>query len=514
MLDPGTGLNAYGCSPRPRPWAVTFASSTASSISERGYAAAEAARRRVLRDAIELGIDRCERAAAERVRHALAACYELSEDTRMVLVPSGTDGELCAVAVAHLGDPDAPLTNLLVAAEETGTGVPLAAAGRHFATRTARGAEVSAGTLISGFPGDLQLVTVAGRTDAGEVRPVGDVNAECGAHIAAAAAARRRVLLHVMDQSKTGLVLPGLDWIADNAGAPGVDVVVDACQARLSVGSIGAYLRRGCMVLVTGSKFFTGPPFAGALLLPPALAARLDARHGLPAGLAQYCSHLDWPEAAPVAALFAGRANLGVALRWEAALAEMKAFLAVEPAAVKDILAFFAERLQSGIRANPDLELHDVPPLVRPEHPREWDVLPTVFTFSIRAPGEAARRRFLTPDEAREIYLWLNSDVSPCLPPNASAAERALASRLFHIGQPVPIATAPGQRAGALRISAGARLVSGEPSLLIAYAGQAPMARVEREIADALASLDKISLILRHLDAVRARNPRPRYESA
>jgi hypothetical protein len=268
------------------------------------------------------------------------------------------------------------------------------------------------------------------------------------------------------------------------------------------------------MVLVTGSKFFTGPPFAGALLLPPALAARLDARHGLPAGLAQYCSHLDWPEAAPVAALFAGRANLGVALRWEAALAEMKAFLAVEPAAVKDILAFFAERLQSGIRANPDLELHDVPPLVRPEHPREWDVLPTVFTFSIRAPGEAARRRFLTPDEAREIYLWLNSDVSPCLPPNASAAERALASRLFHIGQPVPIATAPGQRAGALRISAGARLVSGEPSLLIAYAGQAPMARVEREIADALASLDKISLILRHLDAVRARNPRPRYESA
>ena len=35
--DPFTGLNGYGCSHRPRPWAVTFASSTASSSSERGY---------------------------------------------------------------------------------------------------------------------------------------------------------------------------------------------------------------------------------------------------------------------------------------------------------------------------------------------------------------------------------------------------------------------------------------------------------------------------------------------
>src|SRR5207248_5203474 len=33
-VDPESGLNAYGCSHRPRPWAITFASTTASSISE------------------------------------------------------------------------------------------------------------------------------------------------------------------------------------------------------------------------------------------------------------------------------------------------------------------------------------------------------------------------------------------------------------------------------------------------------------------------------------------------
>src|SRR5260221_1506400 len=48
LVDPATGLNAYGCSPSPRPAAITFASTTATSISDRGYAAAEACRRRVL----------------------------------------------------------------------------------------------------------------------------------------------------------------------------------------------------------------------------------------------------------------------------------------------------------------------------------------------------------------------------------------------------------------------------------------------------------------------------------
>ncbi|MDD2704382.1 MAG: hypothetical protein PHU07_03485, partial [Acidocella sp.] len=42
--DPRTALNGYGCSHRPRPWAVTFASSTASSSSERGYIAADRVR--------------------------------------------------------------------------------------------------------------------------------------------------------------------------------------------------------------------------------------------------------------------------------------------------------------------------------------------------------------------------------------------------------------------------------------------------------------------------------------
>jgi hypothetical protein len=51
-LDPASGLNAYGCSPRPRPWAVTFASSTASSISDLAYQEVERLRQGLLSAAL------------------------------------------------------------------------------------------------------------------------------------------------------------------------------------------------------------------------------------------------------------------------------------------------------------------------------------------------------------------------------------------------------------------------------------------------------------------------------
>ncbi len=504
-LDPDTGLNAYGCSPRPRPWAVTFASSTASSISERGYAGAESARRRLLRAAASRGADESLRAEADAIRHALVDFYGVPAETQVLLTPSGTDGELCALAIALLADPGRPLANVLVAPEESGTGVPLAATGRHFASTTARGVPVTKGARIAGFPEHTRLVNVAIRTDDGVLRQTADVDAECRRKVAAEVAEGRRVLLHVMDQTKTGLVAPTVAGAIAETVA-GVDVIVDACQARVSVATVQAYLARGFTVLVTGSKFFTGPPFAGALLLPPRVASRLEGDHALPAGLADYFGRFEWPATRATAA-FSGSANAGLVLRWAAALAEMTAFGATPQPRITEVLSRFGSRVRAAIEANTDLDLHAVPALQRPEAPEGWDVLPTIFTFSVRAPGESPAR-WLGVDEARQIYGWLNSDLSGCLPESATEAERALAARRFHIGQPVALATPSQKATGALRICAGARLVSGEPS----QAGLDPAARLEREIGDALAGLEKISLILRHSSAIRAVNPRPTFQ--
>jgi hypothetical protein len=485
-VDPASGLNAYGCSPTPRPWAITFASTTATSISDYGFRAAEACRQRVRAAGGDPAAAWQRESAA--IKRGILEHYGLTDaDVAVVLTPSGTDGELCALAVHRIGRAATPTTNLLIAPEETGTGVGLAAGGRHFAEITAHGIPVAKGTPIDGLADGVTVASVAIRARDGAVRPGAEVDADVERLADHAVAAGRRVLLHILDLSKTGLLAPSaacVEAVRRRHGAA-VDVLVDACQARLSGASVRAYLAAGCMVLVTGSKFFTGPPFAGALLLPPAFAARLTGSVRLPAGLAAYAARVEFPAARagdlPIAV------NHGLVLRWVAALAEMRAFAAAPAALCRHVLETFGRRITAAIAGNRDLVLHPVPAPARAED--GWDALPTVFSFSVRSPDGA----LLDLAALRRLYRGLNQDLLDTLP-------EPLAARCCHIGQPVALGSADG--IGALRLAAGARLVSGvfgDEAL-----GPDPAARLEREIADACQALDKISLMLRHADRLAA----------
>ena len=501
-VDPATKLNGYGCSHRPRPWAVTFASSTASSSSERGYTGAEAARLRVLGAALR-GQDGVA-AELEAIRHELAAYYGLPPGSAVVLAASGTDCELIALTLAQMHPAGRPVANILIAPEETGTGVPLAAVGRHFAIDTARGELVEKGAFIAGLRDDTALESVAlrdlGRDSAGELRPDGAVAAECAELVGRAVAQGRRALLHLLDVSKTGLLAPSPDAVGEiEAQHPGeVDVVVDACQARVAAERVRGYVEAGWIVLVTGSKFFTGPPFAGAVLVPPAIQRRLDDAE-LPEGLRAYSGRAEWPAGVRCAGRLPEGGNLGLALRWQAALAEMRAFADLLPGERAARLESFVGRVRDAIAAAPHLHLIEVPPLRRASSNEGWDTIGTILSFAVRHPGHGG---LFCVEEARQVYRWLNADLGAALPPNLVAEERELARRRFHVGQPVPLRGPTGEFA-ALRISAGARLVTGEP----AHAHLGTTARLDRETSDALAALAKIGLILRHLDCLRATDP-------
>ncbi|MFT9216601.1 MAG: hypothetical protein ABF513_10100, partial [Acetobacter malorum] len=149
-IDVRTGLNHYGCSHRPRPWAVTFASSTASSLSERGFTGGELARVKLARAVLEDKAPQALQALALDVRHFLAGWFRLPGQDHVVLASSGTDAALAVLALSTL--PGQPVTTVLTAPEETGSGVPLASHGWHFAQETALGASVCKGELVAGFP--------------------------------------------------------------------------------------------------------------------------------------------------------------------------------------------------------------------------------------------------------------------------------------------------------------------------------------------------------------------------
>ncbi len=499
--DPRSALNGYGCSHRPRPWAVTFASSTASSSSERGYLAADLERLKTTAKLLAAERGPAVRASLAAVRRGLAQVFDLDAATQVVLAASGTDTELLALALTHLAGADAPILNILIAPEETGRGVPMAARGVHFAVDTALGHDVAFEAPIAGFRPDTEIANVFLRQPGGGLRAVELVEAEIEAIVADGIAAGRQVILHVLDLSKTGLLAPGpafLQALRARYGA-GFDIVVDACQARLSAQAMNEYLRLDAVVLITGSKFFTGPPFAGALLIPAAVAMRLG-RGELPAGLDAYFGRDEFPAGCKAADQLPPVGNYGLSLRWHAALAEMKAFKLVAPARRAEILRGFGAVVRAAVAENPALALLDAPPIYRGEMDEPWERLPSIFSFSMRSPSDP--QRCLDPAEARAVYIWLNADLSGVLPGHAAAG------RICHIGQPVRLPQPDGQgEMGVLRVSAGARLISGEPS----HKGLGGPLRIQREFADLQVVFAKIGLILAHFRQLQAADPAPHY---
>src|SRR5579864_2943925 len=77
-INPATGLNEYGCQPYPCPDALSFSSSTATSISQRAYDRAGNARDELMRSAIELGMETAFDTRVEAMRDELRACLDLS----------------------------------------------------------------------------------------------------------------------------------------------------------------------------------------------------------------------------------------------------------------------------------------------------------------------------------------------------------------------------------------------------------------------------------------------------
>ena len=107
------------------------------------------------------------------------------------------------------------------------------------------------------------------------------------------------------------------------------------------------------MVMVSGSKFAGGPAFSGALLLPPEMMRRLSRQAEIfwPAGSAAHAAALDWPPALreKITGPFGARANPGLGLRWEAALAEYELYLSHDPRTVATAVMLFCEQARNHI---------------------------------------------------------------------------------------------------------------------------------------------------------------------
>lgn len=320
VLRPETGLNRYHSAPRPS-GVLAYASSTANDISAPAFA-------RVGALLSEVGPDLSGRAYAARIealRSRIRFSYAVPDEVDIVFAPSGTDLEYVALACAA-GRGRGGTHNILLGADEVGSGCIHSAFGRYFARETALGIATTPGDPVPGLgETHVEMIDVPVRDGHGRARPSAEIAAKMDRAIAEAEAAGRHVLVHVVHGSKTGLILPDLDDLDRLRESHGeaVTLVVDACQARITSPAIADYLRRGAIVFVTGSKFMGGPPFSGFALVPRRFREQSEP---IAHGLATIFRRGEWPEGWPGAEKLENGANPGLLLRLEASIFELERF--------------------------------------------------------------------------------------------------------------------------------------------------------------------------------------------
>jgi hypothetical protein len=463
-LNAETKVNRYSSAPYPRD-VLALASSTANDLSAdaAAYLAAKFGP-----DAGQLDEGAAYAAFLDECRGSIRASYELAGDIDIFFAPSGTDLEYVAL-FAVAGKASAGISNLLLGADEVGSGCIHSAAGRYFADETALGAKVEPGQPVEGMVavemGDFPVRDALGTAFDGPA-----IAAQMWPRIAEALSKGLHPLVHIVHGSKTGLVLPHLDEIDALIARFGdkVSFVVDACQARITTPAIHDYLARGTIVFLTGSKFMGGPPFSGFALLPPEISACAAA---LPAGAAKIFRRAEVPAGWANRETLQDSGNAGLALRLGASLYELDRFQKLSTPEVGRVVTAFTEatdHLASSLNVR---KVGAAAPSEAEEpagHPIEMQ---TLVTLDLCHDAEGQQIRTLDFD-------------------NATAIHKALIGKGVRLGQPVNcVKLADGRWGATLRIG-----ISMPQLVRLADLGDAEiakhfadlMARIETPLADSL----------------------------
>ena len=250
------------------------------------------------------------------------------------------------------------------------------------------------------------------------------------------------------------------------------------------------------MTQLSGSKFFTGPPFSGALTLPPSYRKRATGVRALLAaapGIGRpedwnvwWRPHLAWPTSCAAA-------SIGPAFRWVPAIAEAHLLRTLPVSLCRYAFDRFRARLVARLARSTcltSIQARDEPADSNDDGPTDLAARSLVcFSVTVRdSLGQG--RRTLDAQECQRLFELLNLDLSQHISP-LSPAQQITAAQCAHIGQPVTLFIGDDKRElSVLRLVIGARFFT-----IVGYAGiGAVEAALESEISDAIRAIDKLEL--------------------
>ena len=329
------------------------------------------------------------------------------------------------------------------------------------------------------------------------------------------------VILHVLAGSKTGLCYPSQDAVRKviekygSGPSSRLLVVVDACQVRTHVSALHTYVQLGCIVLITGSKYYGGPPFCGAVLMPPDLAEELNAPSTIFEGIGDYFNAFDMPRSMPQvrSQLPSDWFNAGLCLRWMASLSIIEQYEKIAADDRAQSIDVWCNGVSSAVSAGwPFLAL--LPETgINPDgtgtaSERVGGLLNTIAPIMVRVndsqeDSEAGKCPLngLSQDDLKKVHRMLQEDLSSRLPSGISDEERSTAAFKCLIGQPVKLGGAP---FGVVRIALGAQMVV-DWSLDAKQRG-VPMTVCAREALDVDHRIcEKLKLIAQYWHAIKSK---------
>lgn len=479
VLCPTTKRNKYNASTIPFMCDISRASCTCSSITLEGFERCEKLRQQLLLNS--LSINPNARSSTElfdqkmaEVRERIATCLGIQDlvkedSVRVMLTPSGTDAELLATSAALsrlfsglevVGD-DRKVTCIISAQGEIGRGSSSAAGGKHFSNLTPSGEPGKPGGALRRYPTDLvEVIELSGRSENGTVcshdefivKKVSDI-------LDVEATSTNVVLLHVVMGSKTGYSCPSLTTVdLLTAKYPNrLLVVIDACQMRLHTSAFRDFSQKGYITLITGSKFFGGSPFCGAVLMPirsvyemEATAVEEDVELCHPLGLEDYFSKYDFPRSMKhLRSRMGSFTNVGLLLRWESALVNMEPYCRIPQDAIDNICRNYVMKCKSMLRTRRSMvEVLDVTSSPCNDRVQPID---SIISFKVRDPSGSD---YLSVAKLRDLHALLSKDISEVI---EEPEDAEIAKHRCLLGQPVQLGKLEG---GVLRIALGADMVN------------------------------------------------------
>lgn len=461
IIPAGAAVNKYFTRPLHYPGMIERSSSTSSSTSLKGFEAASDLFNYFRFEQESGSAEACFKNSMCCIRDSIKHLWGPQRINRCLVftTPSGSDAEMLPTFAALARHPsffidghDEPLvTNIVIASGEVGSGTALAAGLKHFSSLVPSGNSVESGASIVGIADNLvDVVELKIRSDLGDLIRADLLEDHIASILQKVIEQEGQMgVLHMVHACKTGFGAPRENFVRamKNRYKDKLVVVVDAAQLRMDESVVERWLDQNFWVLLTGSKFLGGPSFSAALLIPEdeaVLLAQVPVEK-IPVGLGDYFTPSDCDEgfdnfkqALPV------WYNVGLALRWQAALAQAGRFYLINQSARDRALEFWSFHVGEIIRDfSPRLILledivdDDADQLSFAESVGKIN---SITSFFVSVKDERGVDTCLNMAELRKFHKLMTLDLQPFLPA-LTIKQRDIAKTACVIGQPVQVAT-------------------------------------------------------------------------